>query len=64
MLGLCGNYFSRYGFPGVGISRRDLLYIPPNTKYGAFKKRALTPAPPLTANSSMSYVAKIRPGHP
>ena len=27
MLGLCSNYFSRYGFPHVGISRRDLLYV-------------------------------------
>ena len=26
MLGLCSDYFSRYGFPRVGISRRDLLY--------------------------------------
>ena len=26
MLGLCSNYFSRYGFPRLGISRRDLLY--------------------------------------
>ena len=27
MLGLCRNYFSRYGFPHVGISRRDQLYL-------------------------------------
>ena len=32
MLGLCGNYFSRYGFPLVGISRRDLLYASPKFK--------------------------------
>ena len=38
MLGLCSAYFSRYGFPGVGISRRDLLYsILPNKPLGAFE---------------------------
>ena len=26
MSGLYGNYFSKYKFPRVGISRRDLLY--------------------------------------
>ena len=27
MLGLCGNDVSKYGFPRVGISRRNLLYM-------------------------------------
>ena len=42
MLGLCGNYFSRYGFPHVGISRRDLLY----------------PCPALVFCNGSSYVSR------
>ena len=33
MLGLCRNYFSRYGCPHVGIFRRDLLYVDQNTSF-------------------------------
>ena len=40
MLGLCGDYFSRYGFPRVGIFRRDLLYMNTSLEQQATQKTA------------------------